>query len=53
MCPYNDKHSGTSSKVRKEVLRSLELWEFEELNKDSSHIIIVKKQEGSDNKKPL
>ena len=52
MCPYDNKHSGASSTIREEVSNSLEPWELEELNKDS-HNIIIKKQEGSDNNKPL
>lgn len=31
MCPYVDKHSGKSTKIRKDVLSSLEKWEKEEL----------------------
>ena len=27
MCPYTNRHSGHSSKIRKEVLNSLESWE--------------------------
>tara|TARA_B100000686_G_scaffold269763_1_gene285839 strand:+ start:302 stop:520 length:219 start_codon:yes stop_codon:yes gene_type:complete len=53
MCPYDDKHSGVSSTIREEVLSSLEPWEFEELNKDPNHNIIIKKKEGPDNNKPL
>ena len=53
MCPYDDKHSGASSTIREEVLSSLEPWEFEELNKDPNHNIIIKKKEGPDNNKPL
>ena len=52
MCPYNDKHSGTSNTIRDEVLDSLEPWELEELNNNPDNIII-KRQEGSDNNKPL
>ena len=52
MCPYNDKHSGTSNTIRDEVLDSLEPWELEELNSNPDNIII-KRQEGSDNNKPL
>jgi hypothetical protein len=52
MCPYNDKHSGTSNTIRDEVLDSLEPWELEELNSNPDNIII-KKTEGSDNNKPL
>ena len=52
MCPYNDKHSGTSNTIRDEVLDSLEPWELEELNSNPDNII-VKRQEGSDNNKPL
>ena len=52
MCPYNDKHSGTSNTIRDEVLNSLEPWELEELNSNPDNIII-KRQEGSDNNKPL
>ena len=52
MCPYNDKHSGTSNKIRDEVLNSLEPWELEELNKDP-HNIIIKKKEDPNNNKPL
>ncbi len=32
MCPYTDKHNGTSTKVRKEIIDTLEKWEKEELN---------------------
>ena len=32
MCPYTDKHRGTSIKVRKEVIDTLERWEKKELN---------------------
>ncbi len=53
MCPYDDKHSGASNTIREEVLSSLEAWEFEELNKDPYHNIIIKKKEGPDNNKPL
>ena len=52
MCPYNDKHSGTSNKIRDEVLNSLEPWELEELNSNPDNIIINKKED-SDNNKPL
>ena len=52
MCPYDDKHSGASSTIREEVLSSLEPWELEELN-NNPHNIIIKKQEGPDNNKPL
>ena len=52
MCPYNDKHSGTSNTIRDEVLNSLEPWELEELNDDPDNIII-KKKEDPDNNKPL
>ena len=52
MCPYNDKHSGTSNTIRDEVLNSLEPWELEELNSNPDNIII-KRLEGTDNNKPL
>ena len=52
MCPYDNKHSGASSTIRSEVLNSLEPWELEELNSNPDNIII-KRQEGSDNNKPL
>ena len=52
MCPYNDKHSGTSNTIRDEVLNSLEPWELEELNDDPDNIII-KKKEDPDNNKPF
>ena len=52
MCPYNDKHSGTSNTIRDEVLDSLEPWELEELNKDP-HNITLKKQDDRNSKKPL
>ena len=32
MCPYTEKHSGTTTKIRKEVIDSLEGWEKKELN---------------------
>ena len=53
MCPYDDKHSGASSTIREEVLSSLEPWEFEELNKDPNHNIILKNQDDRNSKKPL
>lgn len=31
MCPYVAKHSGKGTKIRKDVLSSLEKWEKEEL----------------------
>ena len=31
MCPYVDRHSGKCTKIRKDVLSSLEKWEKEEL----------------------
>ena len=34
MCPYEEQHSGQSSKIRKEVWNDLYDWEIEEL-KDS------------------
>ena len=35
MCPYEQKHKGLSSVIRKDVLSSLEDWEREELNEES------------------
>ena len=32
MCPYTNKHDGTSKIVRKEVIDTLEKWERKELN---------------------
>tara|TARA_B100001093_G_C26800269_1_gene1003045 strand:+ start:1373 stop:1552 length:180 start_codon:yes stop_codon:yes gene_type:complete len=32
MCPYTNKHNGTSKIVRKEVIDTLEKWEKKELN---------------------
>ena len=34
MCPYEEKYSGKSSKIREEVWDDLSVWEIEEL-KDS------------------
>ena len=31
MCPYENKHSGKSIKIRKSVIQSLEKWEKKEL----------------------
>ncbi len=31
MCPYENKHSGKSKKIRKSVIQSLEKWEKKEL----------------------
>lgn len=31
MCPYENKHSGKSEKIRKSVIQSLEKWEKKEL----------------------
>ena len=53
MCPYDNKHSGTSNTIREEVLSLLEPWELEELNNDSSHNIIIENQKGQNNKKPF
>ena len=33
MCPYTKKHSGKSTKIRPRVLKSLEKWEKDELQK--------------------
>ena len=31
MCPYEDKHSGKGTEIRKDVMGSLEKWEKKEL----------------------
>ena len=31
LCPYEKKHSGKCTKIRKDVLKALEKWELEEL----------------------
>tara|TARA_A100001037_G_scaffold256559_1_gene242757 strand:+ start:221 stop:343 length:123 start_codon:yes stop_codon:yes gene_type:complete len=31
MCPYTDRHSGRSTKIRKDVLNKLETWEKNEI----------------------
>ena len=33
MCPYTKKHSGKSDVIRDDVLKSLEQWEMEDLEK--------------------
>mgnify|MGYP003985713497 FL=1 len=37
MCPYEEKHSCGSQKIRKEVLDDLEIWEKEQLILDKIH----------------
>jgi hypothetical protein len=37
MCPYEEKHSRGSQKIRKEVLDDLEIWEKEQLILDKIH----------------
>ena len=37
MCPYKEKHSRGSQKIRKEVLDDLEIWEKEQLILDKIH----------------
>ena len=37
MCPYKEKHSRGSQKIRKEVLDDLESWEKEQLISDKIH----------------
>tara|TARA_B000000609_G_C24059757_1_gene285907 strand:- start:190 stop:351 length:162 start_codon:yes stop_codon:yes gene_type:complete len=32
MCPYENKHSGKSKKIRKGVIENLEKWEKKELD---------------------
>tara|TARA_B100001094_G_scaffold331207_1_gene398782 strand:+ start:1923 stop:2057 length:135 start_codon:yes stop_codon:yes gene_type:complete len=39
MCPYTKKHSGKSSTVRVEVLKSLEPWEKRDLDKFREEIL--------------
>ena len=38
MCPYEERHSGKSKKVKKEILMNLEDWEKKELEEQKNYL---------------